>query len=180
MFGSSITYEHAMTKCWTLEPTTERIVDDISFSGCHFAEDRRSEALPGARRGPALWASPGKVEWGRAVQGQDAQDQRIATLKERPTHPTALRALDLIAQEADEEFERLDAARLQHELLAFVGEGEEEEVVVQGGEDDEEGEDNLNLALDPDSDEEPEDGGGDDENGAEGDEDEGEGDGEEF
>jgi hypothetical protein len=102
-------------------------------------------------------------------KGKVRKSQRIATLKERPTHPTAVRALDLIAKEADDEFERLDAARLQHELLAFAVEDDEEEDMGQGGDNGEEDEDDQNLALDPDSDEDAEDGGGDGEDGDEGD-----------
>lgn len=52
-------------------------------------------------------------------KGKVRKSQRIATLRERYTHPTALRALDLIDKETVDEFERLDVARLHYELLAF-------------------------------------------------------------
>ena len=169
MFGSSITCEHAMTKCWTLEPTSERIVNDISSldvtlqkivaaKGCLVPD----EDLRSGRR-------QAKLNGAEQCKGKTHKSQRIATLKERLTHPSAVRALDLIAQEADEEFERLDAARLQHELLAFAREDDDEEEMGQDGNGDEEEGEDPNLGLGPDSDEDTEDGGEDGEDGDEGD-----------
>jgi hypothetical protein len=151
--GTPKQLEATMKKCWTMEPTSERITEDIlglkdtllkiiAADGCLV----KDEDVRSGRRQQ-------KLNGDGECKGKTRKSQRISTLKERPTHPSALRALQLIEQEAEAEFERLNPARLEHELLAFVV---EEEVEVRE-EEEEVVEEELYgdfLALDPDSDEE--------------------------
>ena len=164
--GTPKQLEATMTKCWEMEPTSERIVEDISSledtlqkiiaaNGCIVSD----EDLRSGRR-------QAKLNGDGMCKGKARKSQRIATLKDRPTHPTALRALDLITAEAEEEFERLDRDRLQHELLAFAVDDDEDDGDDNGEPEDERGDDDEDdaLALDPDSDEDDIQGGGDDDN----------------
>jgi hypothetical protein len=151
------------------EPTSEQIVEDVSSleptlikiiaaKGCLVPdEDVRS----GVRQA--------KLNGDGQCKGKTRKSQRIATIKQRPTHPSAMRALELIDEQAVEEFERLDAGVLEHELLAFAEEdgesdGDEEEEAYE-----EETAADEALALDPDSDEESgdDDGDGEDDEGDE-------------
>ena len=140
-----------MIKCWMLEPTSERIVEDVSSlektlfkiivaKGCIVAdEDMRSGRRQAKLNGDGL------------CKGRTRQSQRIATLKQRPTHPTALRALDMIGKEATAEFERLDAARLAHELLAFEPPDDVSVVNDKSDDESENGPEALNMDSDEDT-----------------------------
>ena len=168
---------HAATHTWETPPAAATASSSSSSS----TGDRLTTDEMALRRDAIVYlfsthGYPPEGEWGHEfgvlkdiMTKLAIPSQRIATLKERPTHPSAVRALDLIAQEADEEFERLDAARLQHELLAFAGEDEEKEDGDGGNNDEEKDDDDQNLALDPDSDEDTVDEGGAREDGDESD-----------
>lgn len=152
-----------------MEPTSERIVEDIQslkrtlemivqYKGCLVPDmDMRSGRRQAKLNGNGL------------CKGKARKSQRIATLRERPTHPTALRALDLIDKEAVDEFERLDVARLHHELLAFVADDDDDDEGSDGGGEAGDGDESDDTrALNMDSDEETVQGDDEDEKGGEG------------
>ena len=148
--GTPKQLEETMTKCWTLEPTSERIVEDIQ--GLQPALEKII-AAKGADCDLRSGRRQQKLNWMGKCKGRTRKSQRISTIQERPTHPTAMRAIDLLIAEAEEEFERVDAARLRHELLAFEDDSDEDED-VPGLREVEDDEDDEVIAMDPNSDEE--------------------------
>ena len=100
------------------------------------------------------------------MQGESAEKSAHSNAEGPTNAPYRPPGLDLITAEAEEEFERLDRDRLQHELLAFAVDDDEDDGDDNGEPEDERGDDDEDdaLALDPDSDEDDIQGGGDDDN----------------
>jgi len=110
----------------------------------------------------AKFGYPPEAEWGHGF----GVIKDIMTKLEIPSNSRTSVSNVLIAEEAEDEFERLDAARLQHELLAFAVVDDDEDGDDDGGDNDEledregEADEDAALALDPDSDEDDIQGGG--------------------